>query len=820
MRLFRMSARNGLSRVAAAIGLSAVGALAGCGGAQDYSSFNRNTSGDIGSGYNSALNPGKQEFLNVTGLGTYPMIETSFQLPGLQGDPYDYQQVDVQVALKRPDNGIVSVPCFFDGGTTWRMRYTPSTAGAYSLVSVRLNREPAHAEKIEKSTWNVTGEPEPGFVRLDRGDRRRFIMDNGERYFPIGHNVAWRTEGQADYSDIFSKMHAAGENWSRVWMTHWDGKDLDWPASGKPEKLGQIDLAAAKRWDGIVSAADKSGIHFQLVLQHHGQYSTTTDSNWDRNPYNVKNGGFLAHPGDFFTNPRARELTKRKLYYMLARWGYSPSIMAFELFNEVESTDAAHNGNWTDIAMWHREMVLFLRQYDGYRHLVTTSAAPGTPLESHVWETVDYVQQHSYPTDMVSGVAAQDVEHGKRIDKAVFLGEFGSKDLIDPDGVKLHTGIWAGAMQSGSGGAEYWDWVNVEKQHLYHHFRPLVGFISASGVGNHGDLVGLALPVETNARADLRFAPGGGWSQESESDFIVGTNGAPPAFSSFPAFLQGNTHRAMTPKPLVLHVNYEQAGTFTLRVPKVAHAGAHVHITMDDRAVDRDYPAHKEDYAPAEADAAIRVPVPLGAHTISVVNTGADWFQIGEMRFSSYAPALASLARVGKDFAAVWLYHRDNVDAPASASLSQVVGTISVPGLKAARYRATWWNTETGTPISSSDVRVGKEKGKGADAPGSAPEVIRLSTPPITRDVALFIARYGTQTVRDTRRERMLREQAQKGGGSGAGRGNQGGFGANGPQGSTSGLPQNGQPQNGVPAGGASQGGSGQNGANGAPTQN
>jgi hypothetical protein len=99
----------------------------------------------------------------------------------------------------------------------------------------------------------------------------------------------------------------------------------------------------ARRWDTIVEAADKNGIFFPDGLQHHGQYSTRTNPNWGENPWNAANGGFLAKPEDFFTDARAKALTKAKYRYIIARWGYSPSILAWELFNEVQYTDAARD---------------------------------------------------------------------------------------------------------------------------------------------------------------------------------------------------------------------------------------------------------------------------------------------------------------------------------------------------------------------------------------------------------------------------------------------------------------------------------------------
>ncbi|MDQ2732118.1 MAG: cellulase family glycosylhydrolase, partial [Armatimonadota bacterium] len=348
------------------------------------------------------------------------MIETSFSIPNLQGDPFDPDSADVEVNVKRSHGNGWRIPAFFDGGATWRMRMTPDKPGRYTVQSITLNGQPLPPTDLQNREWTVDSAPEPGFVRIRRG---RFAFDDGTSYFPLGHNQAWRSNNLPDIPELFGKMHAAGENWSRVWMNAWDGKNLDWPVGRPPLKLGEIDLNAARRWDRIVDAAAKNGIYFQMTLQHHGQYSTTTNPNWNDNPYNTKNGGFLQDPADFFTNEQARALTRRKLRYILARWGYSPNIMAFELFNEVQYTDAAHKGRWNDVAAWHAEMAAFLREHDLNHHLITTSSIPDVP--EPVWTTMDYLQRHSYPPDLLVALGDPSVEWNTHPAKPLFVGEFG-----------------------------------------------------------------------------------------------------------------------------------------------------------------------------------------------------------------------------------------------------------------------------------------------------------------------------------------------------------------------------------------------------------
>ena len=487
-----------------------------------------------------------------------------------------------------------------------------------------------------------------------------------------------------------------------------------------------------------MEAAGKNDIYFQLTLQHHGQYSRDVNPNWNENPYNVKNGGFLTNPEDFFTDTKARALTKRKLYYILARYGYSPNIMAWELFNEVQFTDAGRSKQWDKIALWHREMSLFIKQWDGYHHLVTTSSADAIAWDSPIWQTVDYAQIHAYPPDLLTGLNGATAAQAKKLDKPVFIGEFGGgESLHDADGRNLHIGLWNSMMQSVSGAAQYWSWDEVENNNLYSQFDSASKFLTASGMANQGGTVSQTVPVETETRAALRFAPGGGFGSATQSDFVVGASGIPSGMAQYPSFLQGENHRAMTPQPLTFQVNYPKAGTFTVAVGQIAKTGAKLVVGVDGKTTAKDYPAAEKDYTPKDEARQIQVDVPAGAHTLTVQNAGKDWLVIRQLILSDYAPALAANVRMNGDFAAAWVYSRDNVASTGEKTPSPISGRLTLNGLKPGKYRATWWDTETGKAGGSDDVTVGKDK-----------VGLTLTTPGIVHDAALYVVRAGTSPVK------------------------------------------------------------------------
>ncbi|MGA2443553.1 MAG: DUF5060 domain-containing protein, partial [Tepidisphaeraceae bacterium] len=143
---------------------------------------------------------------SVLQAGTFPMIEASFELPQVHGNPFDFTQNDVIVKILQPDGSGVTVPAFFDGGQTWRVRHTPTTTGNYRIGAVTLNGGDAQPLNLQPSEFSVEGTSRPGFVRLDPSDNKRFILDDGSPYYPVGYNLGWRVEGAPPLVDSIARM--------------------------------------------------------------------------------------------------------------------------------------------------------------------------------------------------------------------------------------------------------------------------------------------------------------------------------------------------------------------------------------------------------------------------------------------------------------------------------------------------------------------------------------------------------------------------------------------------------------------------------------
>ncbi len=698
--------------------------LPGCGGAA-LGSLPQSLGGDLAPGYNTPLPAGggsrSDRLLGINGC--YPMIQTSFKLASVPGNPFDYQQVNVKVAFQKPGGGTVNVDAFYNGSNQWMARYTPLLAGEYTVRGVTLNGTAAHDTNLKPTSFNVKGPAQPGFIRIDTANPHRFAFDNGTLYYPLGQDVAWGSSNLPTIPQLFAAMHQHDENWARVWMNYWDGKSLMWGV-----KPGTLNLKAAQQWDTIVQAAGQNNIYFQMVLQHHGEYSSNVNPNWPDNPYNIKNGGFLHSPAGFFTNPKAISLTKQLLHYVLARWGYSPNIMAFELFNEVQYTNAMQQHEVAAVAEWHQVMASFLKSHDINRHLITTSSAPDVPLSSPIWNAVDYLQLHIYPQDIIAALSGRSANGALQLHKPMFVGEFGSNGP-DPDGIALHNGLWAGIFTYPSGAPCYWAWDNIQQHDLYPQFQSAAEFLTQSGLAEQMHLKNSRPAVQTKELSTMQFSPGGSFASTKLSRFEVTPQGV-QGMASYPAYLQGTAHRSMMPSPVELVVHCPRSSRFMVHLSQISAAGASLQLSVDgavsgsEYAI-QNYAAQSANYKPDNG--MLEVQVPFGRHVITLQNTGADWAVVSSFAITHYAPALSAISRTGKTFAAGWVWQPAAAEAPLSDTAVPTAGKLLLTGLKPGKYRLLWWNTWQGKTVQQSEEEV--------PAGGS----ITLQTPPVSRDLAFAL---------------------------------------------------------------------------------
>ncbi|HWD21439.1 MAG TPA: DUF5060 domain-containing protein, partial [Verrucomicrobiae bacterium] len=648
------------------------------------------------------------------GQPTYPKLEASFTVGSLGAiNPFDYTVADIRVTVGQPDGTTLSLPAFFDGGTTWRVRHTPTMTGVYTVRGITLNGQTLAVGNLQPGFWQVAGPPTArGFVRVDPAHPTRFMTSDGRSYFPFGHDNAWDINSTRTVASILAKMGGSRENWSRIWMNDWDGKNLDWPiTAGAP--LGKLNLTVAQKWDGIVAAAEQAGVQFQMTLQHHGQYSSTVDPEWPSNPYNVANGGFLSDATQFFTNATALAYTQRKLRYAVARWGYSPAVMAWELFNEVQFTDAAQAGKWNLVESWHNQMAAFLRAQDAYHHLITSSS----DLTEPIWDATDYYTHHDYPNDYISSIRDAPTISGAQPVAPVFGAECGLD--FTPHLGETPT-AFAGLMAAQSGGEQIWYWDVIDTNSDYIPMRSAADFAARSGLGSHPALAKSQPAILSSQDGPLQISPGGGYNFASQSVFTIGQT-VPAGIASLPSYLQGVYHKNMTPNGYTFLVNFPQAGTVSVQVVETASSGSSLTVQLDAQTTNVDFPSASSD---TYTNFVLTMNVTPGPHTLVLTNAGLDWLVIGNITLNPYVPIVGAYEVSDPGFAALWLWHRTNIYLPNASAAVSAQATLS--GLENGDYTGVWWDPASGGVLSNISFTVAG----GAD--------VTLSTPSILRSAALW----------------------------------------------------------------------------------
>lgn len=636
-----------------------------------------------------------------------------------------------------PDGRSILLPAFYVGQQVYAVHARPDQRGTYTLGRILESTRGQPAAPIAAAPHSASTFENPSHLRLppvgiDPRHPDAFARADGHAFIPFGANVAWAHEPDvvAFYRASLDAFAANHLNWMRVWMVHWGRTNLDWvrPEDGAAVPPGGIDPAVAARWDALLAAAEEHGVYLQIVLQHHGQYSTTVNPSWADNPWNAANpGGFLKTPADFFTDSRARLLTALKYRYIVARWGWSPAVFAWELFNEVHWVDALKlDRNEAAVARWHDDMARLIRSVDVYRHPITTSTED---LRSPIFAAMDFLQPHLYGAEPIAAIRTLAPRHDGET-RPVFYGEFGDDHLRLPDDVKKSglaepVGVWASLMGESRLPAQAWEGAKLRDTRRLAEIGAVHRFVVLSGWSRHRDLQSFSATVECAARVPLRVAGAQPWQHRTAREFTLPLDGREPVeLGDWPATFATPASAAKEgfPSRAAFRANFPQDAKAHLAIIGVAEHGGSLRVTVDDQAA-----AEGSWSASDKFPATLAFTISSGTHVIAVENTGAsDWAQVSHLDLGLDAPALAAIGKRNDRFIALWVRHRSNLLAPTPDN--PITGTLELENVPRGTWNVTWWDTADATVTASEIVSHGGG-------------TLRLSTPAIVRHAAIVLSR-------------------------------------------------------------------------------
>jgi hypothetical protein len=678
---------------------------------------------------------------NAETVGLYARFELTFTLSQTYDNPFDANVVDVSVTFAPPDGNSVTIPAFFyqeydyTGGRyvngrnpCWKARFAPSQLGQHRVSRITIVDAGGTTVIEPQATFVCVEGTQKGIIRRDARDRYYLRYAGGQPYLPIGQNVGWLPKGPSDWEHYFTSMSAVGENWTRVWMTHfYEGLTLEWStrASSYYHGVGRLSLEMGWKLDRVMELAEQNGIAIQLVLQHHGQFSTNTDSNWSQNPYNLANaqsdGGFLKNVEDFFTDREAIRLTKNKFRYIIARWGYSHAVFAWELWNEVQYTNGWQNKPASVVA-WHDEMANYVASIDPFDHLITTSSDNSGFDALWSLNKIDVVQVHHYGSETVpffNSAASRLAGYGKPVLMAEFgVGSTGGSShaeqnvngMPEPyqtqllEGLDLHNGIWS-AFHLKSVAALWWFDCYIEAFDLYGQFSALANY--ARGEDPAACNLGKADLDTTGLPRCVLVSPGLAdfYAVSTQTKFTVQADGSVPGTDKLSAWLHGSSKSTYRSDP-TFNISLLAGDVLRIHVQEVSGWGNNkLRVLVDAQQV------FTSSYTNGSSSFVIEVPLPAGEHVVKIENTGQDWFHISGYEFVNPTKGcLEFVGLSGKDHAYLWAHDVGSSYGRTASGVFTGV-TVGLRGLNNGWYTIEFYETRGAGGIiqtSSSPAESGR----------------------------------------------------------------------------------------------------------------
>ncbi|MEW6355319.1 MAG: cellulase family glycosylhydrolase [Planctomycetota bacterium] len=603
------------------------------------------------------------------------------------------------------------------GQGSWRVRLAVPEDGDYSI---RLKAKDASGEtEGATATFQLKRTEPDGFLRVDENTKRYLRFDSGKAYLASGTNLISSDVTVNEY--YVPKFAAAGCNFMRFWLS---GRSL----GIERDKLTQYDQERAAALDVFVNLARDHNTYLMFCLTDFREAGDYHDQHYWKD---VAYSKVCDTPHEFFRGETAIHAYQKRLRYVVARWSASAAVHSWEFFNEVNITNS-----WKDepdsVRTWHRIMAEHLRAIDPYKHVITSSFAQIEDDDLWTQPLMQISQRHFYTGDFVSfadalSEATRILEHHE---KPSLVGEFGrAKNRYtkeDAEGVSLHNGIWAPPMSGSSGTGMPWWWEWIDQYDLYRHYAAFSEFVKDVRWHEEGFVPIEAKDIKTEIADDpksrplqvVRITPVSGSFQEATFNRPVtvtvkndGTLDPPDLISNFP---HGIRHHKDLHNPQTFRVNFPEAGTFNVYVGGVSgHGGATLKIVLDGEVkLDKPFTdASKEDtQMMTEYNGCYSVDVPPGEHTITLENTGTDWFRMPLITLTNYGearPEVEVLGLRGKQSCLLWVRNATYVWYAPLVDLKPVAArdvVLRMSGLDHGKYEARLFDPQTGKWLKTLNI--------------------------------------------------------------------------------------------------------------------
>lgn len=201
------------------------------------------------------------------------------------GNPFD---VELTGEFTGPGGARLRVPGFYDGGDTWKVRFSPTLPGAWSLRTVSsLGVLNGKTETAIQCTANRHPAIHGG-LRVDPLHPHHFIHEDGTRYFLLGYEADWlwaidmndpkRVEmrrfidqlASRGFNHVLVNVYAHDTKWSEGNRNRWDYGPpalFAWEGTNDKPDHSRLNPVFFQRYDQMMEALREKGIVAHIMIK-------------------------------------------------------------------------------------------------------------------------------------------------------------------------------------------------------------------------------------------------------------------------------------------------------------------------------------------------------------------------------------------------------------------------------------------------------------------------------------------------------------------------------------------------------------------------
>ncbi len=694
-------------------------------------------------------------------------VEITFRMQGQWQNPFDPEEVRVDAVFTTPDGAQITVPGFFyqeyhrtvsngresyqrTGEPCWKVRFTPSHAGKYACVLRAKNGGGQITAEAPAFACTSTSAGH-GYLRISRNNPLYFEFEDGTPFCAVAMDKALGPVFQ--YERVYDRFAGAGGNFNRLFLTHSNFNIMErMVGAGRPDKgVGKLNLEYCWCVDQVLGLGERLGVYHMLTLTNQTNFRTN-NGGWEANVYNVKNGGFLQEPGEYWTDERAQRVFENLLRYVVARWSSSTSLFSWDLWNEASASEGF---NPQSAARWHQRMARALRTADPVKHVIHTNFGNlNSYAEVDGLPEMELVSTNTYA---VKDIAQISEVWTKRLiaqfRKPYLLTEYGIGHNMssggygphDPERVMVHDGLWSPLLSGSAGTGMAWDWNWLDDEHFYRYVQAVAQVVKGIPFSRR---TWRAAQVQAFEFADASRRP---YYADAFVEGFPGNYTFPPEArdrETFAVLENGRLDRqdllhARLGQPQSwqasaksFQVRYPVDGQFIVYVPELTGSpkpAPRLTVSVDGTAVlERALLPYgpPEQYDARSYYQKYAVEIPAGSHTIRVANTGGGSMTTA-FELTNYVrrdgPNLEVRGWQTDDYLLLWLKHPEFNWMYRRMGLrteEQPAGRLILRDVPDGRWDAQWMDTVEARPVGQETVT-------------SKNGIMVLKTPPTAKSVVV-----------------------------------------------------------------------------------